>query len=210
MKTFYTVVIAILALLATSMPAMAQGVDSLSTTKPSEDSGHSGFSLNAALLDGVMHSEYVYGGYLYASIGKSGIGLDVLMNLFSSTDGAPFRTELPLPYLNRVSLMFEREVYGLGNKVGTIMLSFAAGPAYTFGIARGQYLSSVNEGTGPVAMMYGSDYYQSVPISRLGLSLGADIDEVFGPMLMGFRLSLTIDKVESYGYFGTKFGYIFN
>ncbi len=156
MKTFYTVVIALLTLLAVSMSAMAQGI-----RKPSGSSTDPNFSLGAGLIFGGMHSEVMSGAYLDAAIGKSRIDLNFEEEI-TSNPSTNYVNSLPdpVPIFKRISLVYGREiVHGLAS------VRLAAGPEYTWGTADGKYLYS--DKTSAIAGL-STDYYESNPFSRMG------------------------------------------
>jgi|GEM_PF-3653561 len=202
MKTCYTVVIAILALFATSMPAMAQGMGT--TQETNKTANHSDFSLGTGLIFGAMNSQVMYGAYLDAAIGNSRIDLNIGKEI-TTTPNIYLVTSLPNPEpsFKKISLSYGREIF---SGIASVML--AAGPEYTWGLGDGKYLYSEKPG---VSGDLGNDYYESNPFSRLGLSLDANVDvPVSRHITFGLRSSLTIDKVESYGLFGVSVGYVFH
>ncbi|HZK76829.1 MAG TPA: hypothetical protein VFD13_07970 [Candidatus Kapabacteria bacterium] len=199
MKTFYTVVTAILALLASSMPAMAQGVGTTNKTTDNSD-----FSLGTGLLCGAMNSQVMVGAYLDAAIGEARIDLNIAEEI-TSTPSLNFVDNLPNPEpsFKRISLTYGREIFS-----GLALVVLAAGPEYTWGIVDGKYLYSdkTSAFTG-----LGTDHYESSHFTRVGLALDANVDvPVSRHFAFGLRSSLTIDNAETYGLFGMTFGYVFH
>lgn len=200
MKNSFAAAITLLSLLSTSSNAVAQDADTLRAN----GAIHSDLSLRAGLIAGAINSQVMAGAYLATTIGKSRIDLNIGEEI-TTTPSLNFVDNLPdpVPSFKRISLSYGREIFS-----GIASVVLAAGPEYAWGIADGKYLHTAKS---PNGIGFGTDYYETNPFSRLGLSLDANVDiPISRHFAFGLRSSLTIDGVETYGLLGMTFGYVFD